>query len=102
MCARAGVLRFVLISRVDFGTKTTCMDQPERMAAVFRQRMAPPPGGRFTGRRAGSCSRRPSQISVVGQNLFDAHHPGQDFAFSGSDLGTEVQGSVFGKVTWLF
>ena len=98
MCVRAGVLRFVLISRVDFGTKTTCMDQPERMAAVFRQRMA----SRLAVARAGPCSRRPSQVSVVGQNLFDAHHSEQDFAFSGSGLGTEVQRSVFGKVTWQF
>ena len=42
------------------------------------------------------------EVSVVGQNLFDAHHPEQDFAFSGSGLGTEVQRSVFGKVTWQF
>jgi iron complex outermembrane receptor protein len=42
------------------------------------------------------------ELSLVGQNLLDAHHPEQDFAFSASGMGTEVQRSVYGKVTWQF
>jgi iron complex outermembrane receptor protein len=42
------------------------------------------------------------EVSLVGQNLLDAHHPEQDFAFSGSGLGTEVERSGYGKVTWRF
>jgi hypothetical protein len=41
-------------------------------------------------------------FSLVGQNLFDAHHPEQDFAFSASGLSTEVQRGVYGRVTWQF
>jgi iron complex outermembrane receptor protein len=41
-------------------------------------------------------------FSLVGQNLLDAHHPEQDFAFSASGLSTEVQRGVYGRVTWQF
>ncbi len=46
--------------------------------------------------------QRAVEISVVGQNLFDAHHHEQAFAFSSSGIPTEVQRSVYGKVTWRF
>jgi iron complex outermembrane recepter protein len=48
------------------------------------------------------AARPAVEISLVGQNLLDAHHPEQDFAFSASGMGTEVQRSVYGKVTWQF
>jgi iron complex outermembrane receptor protein len=41
-------------------------------------------------------------VSLVGQNLLDAHHPEQTFAFSGSGMPTDVQRGVYGRVTWQF
>lgn len=41
------------------------------------------------------------ELSLVGQNLLQAHHPEQDFAFS-SSMGTEAQRGVYGKVIWQF
>jgi iron complex outermembrane receptor protein len=42
------------------------------------------------------------ELSVVGQNLLDAHHFEQAVAFSSSGMSTQVQRSVYGKVTWRF
>lgn len=42
------------------------------------------------------------QLSLVGQNLLDSHHPEQDFAFSGSGMSTEAQRSVYGRAMWRF
>jgi iron complex outermembrane receptor protein len=41
-------------------------------------------------------------LTLVGQNLLDAHHPEQAFAFSGSGMATDVQRGVYGRVTWQF
>lgn len=42
------------------------------------------------------------ELSLVGQNLLQAHHPEQAFALSSSGMTTEVQRGVYGKVTWQF
>lgn len=38
--------------------------------------------------------------SVVGQNVFDSHHA--EFKPDGAPYQTEIESSVYGKVTWLF
>ncbi len=42
------------------------------------------------------------ELSVVGQNLLHAHHPEQDFAFSGSGMYTETQRGVFARFALQF
>ncbi len=42
------------------------------------------------------------ELSLVGQNLLHAHHPEQDFAFSGSGMYTETQRSVHARLAWQF
>lgn len=42
------------------------------------------------------------EISLVGQNLLQAHHPEQDFAFSGSGMYTESQRGMFGRFALRF
>ena len=41
-----------------------------------------------------------TELTLIGQNLLDAHHPEQAFAFSGSGMATDVQRGVYGRVTW--
>jgi iron complex outermembrane receptor protein len=40
------------------------------------------------------------ELSLVGQNLLDSHHPEQEVV--ANDLGTEVQRGVYLKVTWRY
>ncbi|HEY8509875.1 MAG TPA: TonB-dependent receptor, partial [Steroidobacteraceae bacterium] len=40
------------------------------------------------------------ELSLVGQNLLHSHHPEQSFAFSATGMATEIERSVFGRVTW--
>lgn len=42
------------------------------------------------------------ELSLVGQNLLDTHHPEQAFAFSSSGVTTEVERSYYVKATWQF
>lgn len=42
------------------------------------------------------------EVTLAGQNLLHAHHPEQDFAFSATGMPTEVQRSVYGRVTWRY
>ena len=50
-------------------------------------------------------SRHPREgyeLALVGQNLLDAHHPEQTFAFSASAIPSEVERGVYGGVVWGF
>lgn len=45
-------------------------------------------------------ARRDLELSLVGQNLLDSHHPEQTIVANGA--GTEVQRGVYTKLTWRF
>jgi iron complex outermembrane receptor protein len=42
------------------------------------------------------------ELSVVGRDLLDSHHPEQDFALSASGMPTDVERSFYGKVVWRY
>jgi len=39
-------------------------------------------------------------FSLVGQNILDDHHP--EFLPDGAPYQTEIESSVYGKMTWMF
>jgi iron complex outermembrane receptor protein len=52
--------------------------------------------------RVGCHLRENLEISIVGQHLFDNRHPEFGAPFFFSSIPTEVERSVFGRITWRF
>lgn len=42
------------------------------------------------------------ELSLIGQNLLDSHHPEQTLAFTATGIPSEVERSFFGRVIWRY